>query len=48
MLERAVTLEPGFAPAWHALGLRYYDYGQLGWQAQSRRDSSRLPRIARR
>jgi len=25
MLERAVSLEPGFAPAWHALGLRYYD-----------------------
>ena len=23
MLERAVTLEPQFAPAWHALGLRY-------------------------
>ena len=27
MLERAVTLEPAFAPAWQALGLRYYDYG---------------------
>jgi DNA-binding winged helix-turn-helix (wHTH) protein/tetratricopeptide (TPR) repeat protein len=27
MLERAVQLEPTFAPAWHALGLRYYDYG---------------------
>jgi DNA-binding winged helix-turn-helix (wHTH) protein/tetratricopeptide (TPR) repeat protein len=27
MLERAVTLEPAFAPAWYALGLRYYDYG---------------------
>ena len=27
MLEQAVTLEPTFAPAWHALGLRYYDYG---------------------
>jgi len=27
MLERVVALEPGFAPAWHALGLRYYDYG---------------------
>ncbi len=24
MLERAVTLEPQFAPAWHALGIRYY------------------------
>ena len=27
ILEQAVTLEPTFAPAWHALGLRYYDYG---------------------
>jgi DNA-binding winged helix-turn-helix (wHTH) protein/tetratricopeptide (TPR) repeat protein len=27
ILEQAVMLEPGFAPAWHALGLRYYDYG---------------------
>jgi tetratricopeptide (TPR) repeat protein len=27
MLEQAVTLEPTFAPAWHALGLRYYDFG---------------------
>ena len=27
MLERAVTLEPDFAPAWQALGVRYYDYG---------------------
>ncbi|HEY6123330.1 MAG TPA: winged helix-turn-helix domain-containing protein [Steroidobacteraceae bacterium] len=27
MLERAVTLEPAFASAWQALGLRYYDYG---------------------
>jgi DNA-binding winged helix-turn-helix (wHTH) protein/tetratricopeptide (TPR) repeat protein/TolB-like protein len=27
MLEQAVELEPTFAPAWHALGLRYYDYG---------------------
>jgi tetratricopeptide (TPR) repeat protein len=27
MLEQAVKLEPTFAPAWHALGLRYYDYG---------------------
>jgi DNA-binding winged helix-turn-helix (wHTH) protein/tetratricopeptide (TPR) repeat protein len=27
MLERAVTLEPTFAPAWDALGLRYYAYG---------------------
>jgi DNA-binding winged helix-turn-helix (wHTH) protein/tetratricopeptide (TPR) repeat protein len=27
MLERAVMLEPRFAPAWHALGIRYYAYG---------------------
>ena len=27
MLEQAVTLEPAYAPAWQALGLRYYDYG---------------------
>ncbi len=27
LLEEAVALEPAFAPAWHALGLRYYDYG---------------------
>jgi DNA-binding winged helix-turn-helix (wHTH) protein/TolB-like protein/Flp pilus assembly protein TadD len=27
MLERAVALEPTFAPAWQALGIRYYDYG---------------------
>jgi hypothetical protein len=27
MLERVVTLEPAFASAWHALGIRYYDYG---------------------
>jgi DNA-binding winged helix-turn-helix (wHTH) protein/tetratricopeptide (TPR) repeat protein len=27
MLERAVALEPTFAPAWNALGIRYYDYG---------------------
>jgi hypothetical protein len=27
LLERVVALDPVFAPAWHALGLRYYDYG---------------------
>jgi DNA-binding winged helix-turn-helix (wHTH) protein/TolB-like protein len=27
MLERAVMLEPRFAAAWHALGIRYYAYG---------------------
>ncbi|RPI44270.1 MAG: hypothetical protein EHM59_13280, partial [Betaproteobacteria bacterium] len=30
MLEEVVTLEPAFAPAWQALGLRYYDYGTYG------------------
>lgn len=30
MLERAVALEPRFAPAWHALGVRYYDHGSYG------------------
>lgn len=30
MLERAVALEPGFAPAWSALGERYYDHGTYG------------------
>lgn len=27
MLERAVAIEPQFAPAWQALGVRYYAYG---------------------
>ena len=31
MLERAVTLEPAFAPAWEALGLRYSD--SANWYA---------------
>jgi DNA-binding winged helix-turn-helix (wHTH) protein/TolB-like protein len=30
MLERVVALEPGFARAWFALGVRYYDYGTYG------------------
>jgi DNA-binding winged helix-turn-helix (wHTH) protein/tetratricopeptide (TPR) repeat protein len=30
MLERAVDLEPQFAPAWNALGIRYYAYGTWG------------------
>lgn len=30
MLERAVELEPQFAPAWNALGIRYYAYGTWG------------------
>ena len=40
MLERAVTLEPAFAPAWHALGLRYYDYGTYGAGAEPARQQS--------
>lgn len=30
LLERAVELEPRFAPAWEALGIRYYDHGTYG------------------
>jgi DNA-binding winged helix-turn-helix (wHTH) protein/TolB-like protein len=40
MLERAVTLEPGFAPAWQVLGLRYYDYGTWFGGAGSARKRS--------
>jgi DNA-binding winged helix-turn-helix (wHTH) protein/TolB-like protein len=40
MLEQAVTLEPSFAPAWHALGLRYYDYGTYGTGAEPARQQS--------
>lgn len=40
MLEEAVTLEPSFAPAWHALGLRYYDYGTYGTGAERARQQS--------
>ena len=40
MLERAVTLEPAFAPAWHALGLRYYDYGTWWGGAEPARQKS--------
>jgi DNA-binding winged helix-turn-helix (wHTH) protein/TolB-like protein len=35
MLERAVALEPTFAPAWEALGTRYYDHGT--WYAGAER-----------
>ncbi len=39
MLERAVALEPGFAPAWHALGSRYYDSYNWwgGWESARKR-----------
>lgn len=40
MLERAVKLEPTFAPAWQALGLRYYDYGTYGPGAEPARQQS--------
>ena len=40
MLERVVTLEPAFAPAWHALGLRYYDYGTWWGGAEPARQQS--------
>lgn len=37
MLERAVQLEPQFAPAWEALGVRYYDHGTYGEGAEPAR-----------
>jgi len=40
MLEEVVTLEPAFAPAWQALGLRYYDYGTYGTGAELARQRS--------
>ncbi len=40
MLEEAVTLDPTFAPAWHALGLRYYDYGTYGAGREPARQKS--------
>jgi DNA-binding winged helix-turn-helix (wHTH) protein/TolB-like protein len=40
MLERAVTLEPDFAPAWDALGIRYYDHGTYGEGAEPARQQS--------
>ena len=30
MLERSVGIDPSYAPAWEALGLRYYFYGTYG------------------
>lgn len=36
MLERALGLDPGYAPAWHALGVRYYydsEYSSGGEEA---------------
>jgi DNA-binding winged helix-turn-helix (wHTH) protein/tetratricopeptide (TPR) repeat protein len=40
MLERAVALEPRFAPAWEALGVRYYDHGTYGTGAEAARKQS--------
>ena len=40
LLERAVTLEPAFAPAWEALGLRYYDSGTWYTGAEPARKKS--------
>jgi len=43
MLERAVGIDPTYAPAWSALGLRYYydaSYGDGGEQMLNRSDSA--------
>lgn len=40
MLERAVTLEPAFAPAWQALGVRYYGRGTWWGGGESVRQQS--------
>ncbi len=40
MLERAVELEPKFALAWYALGVRYYDHGSYGAGAEAARQQA--------
>ena len=43
MLERAVAIDPSYAPAWEALGIRYYyeaDYGEGGPPILKRSDSA--------
>ena len=43
MLEHAVGIDPSYAPAWEALGLRYYfdaSYGEGGEQMLKRSDSA--------
>jgi DNA-binding winged helix-turn-helix (wHTH) protein/tetratricopeptide (TPR) repeat protein len=40
MLEQVVTLEPEFAPAWQALGVRYYAYGTWFTGAEPARQKS--------
>ncbi len=46
MLERAVGLDPTYAPAWHALGFRYYYDSQYagGGEAMFQRSKSALER----
>ena len=41
MLERAVTLDAGFAPAWMALGRRYYYHAQYGAGGRAAEERSR-------
>lgn len=40
MLERAVELEPKFALAWYALGVRYYDHGSYGAGGEAARQQA--------
>ncbi len=40
MLQQAVTLDPQFAAAWEALGIRYYDHGTYGTGAEAARQQS--------
>jgi DNA-binding winged helix-turn-helix (wHTH) protein/TolB-like protein len=40
LLERAVALDPQFAQAWEALGVRYYDHGTYGAGAEAARQQS--------
>jgi TolB-like protein len=49
MLERAVGIDPSYAPAWEALGVRYYydgTYGDGGEQMLKRSDSAMERAIA--
>jgi TolB-like protein/tetratricopeptide (TPR) repeat protein len=49
MLERAVGIDPNYAPAWEALGVRYYydgTYGDGGEQMLKRSDSAMERAIA--
>ena len=44
MLEHVVGVDPGYAPAWEALGLRYYydSYFGGGGEQMFQRSNSRL------